>query len=479
MTHLGVRGRRQFVEQQVRGGTTGICRWLGLTTLDPGRSVVRVEDEAPVRVNGAARLPALDEDVYPEPLPALDHQLVYGESQGIAFHTGSSPLHAVHEYAFAERVVDDFHSVTVHFRQPPVRGQTPDEQEDRREDGHDDEECLNGRKETFGYHGRMCNVLPIPLVLSLLGCSGPVDTTDGTSDTDPVDDTGTSLYTAADVPLGGACDLANGFGAFLVAGTPEQTDVSGKVADGVVPFTVLEELVAEGGCAVLRRNNPYCDPACGPADTCDFNGECIPYPVNQDLGTVGISGLARAVSMEPVFPGNTYYDTEAPYAEIVPGAVVSLGMPGGVYGPATMYGVGFEALDVTGAAWNVEAGTDLALTWPAPVDAVVRSEITVEINIDIHGVTPSVLRCAFPDNGSAVIPGAILTELVGVGVTGFPNGTIIRRTVDHAAAGAGCMEFIVSTPRSAQVDVAGHTPCVNDEECPEEQQCNEELQTCE
>ncbi len=316
------------------------------------------------------------------------------------------------------------------------------------------------------------------LLLLLAACSGDDDKPAG-SDTSPeTGDSAPETLDPATVPLTGACGMADDFGGFAVTATSSSSSVDGRVADGVVPFTVLEELVAEGDCAVLRRNNPFCDPACDPGETCDFDGTCIPYPANQDLGIVSIDGLVQDVVMEPVFPGNTYYDTSLPHPAFAGGELITLSMPGGVYGPLELHGVGVEALDLS-AAWTIESGVDLVISWPAPTTSVVRSEIFVQISIDQHGVSPSVLQCTFADDGEGTVPGAVLASLVDVGVTGFPAGTIERRTVDHAAAGTGCLDFTVTSSRSAQVDVVGHTPCLSDDDCPDGQTCNEELQTCE
>ncbi len=280
----------------------------------------------------------------------------------------------------------------------------------------------------------------------------------------------------ATVPLAGACPMETDFGGFAVTRGETESSVSGAVADGVVPTAVLTEVAREGECEVMRRENPFCDPGCEPGETCDLEGACVPYPTNRDLGTVEVGGLSEPVQMTAVFPGNTYYDTDLPHPAFEPGGLVTLDMPAGAYGPATLHGVGVEPLEGVGK-WTLGEGLDLAVTW-APPGAGARSEIVLKAAIDQHGVTPGVLRCTFADSGTATVPASVVSALVSAGVTGFPSGTLERRTADRTDAGAGCMDFVVSAPRTVEVTVAGHTPCVTDEECPEEQSCDEELQTC-
>ena len=284
----------------------------------------------------------------------------------------------------------------------------------------------------------------------------------------------------ATVELAGQCDVAADWGGFTVVSHPEDVGVQGNVADGVVPVAVLEEVATEGDCRMLRRNNPFCDPACEAGFTCDFDGTCIPYPKNQDLGIVTVTGLANDVSMEPVFPGNTYFDTSLPDPPYTPSELVTLDAPGTPWGDITLYGVGLEVPSVTGDEWSIESGVDLVVQWSAPTTEVVRSKVFVTVNIDQHGTSPSQLRCLFDDDGDGTVPSSMIDELVSRGVTGFPSGLLERRTADSAPLGDdGCMDLLVAAPIEVDVDVVGFTPCVSDNECPEPLECNEELQICE
>ncbi len=302
----------------------------------------------------------------------------------------------------------------------------------------------------------------------MLACTPDTSTDSGLLDLDP-----------ATVPLAGACDLAEDFGGFQVVSAETGSAVEGDVSDGVVPQSVLEEVQRTDDCFVLRRNNPYCEPSCAAGETCDFNGECLPYPTKQDLGTVSLAGLTQAVSMEPVFPGNTYYDTTLPTPPFDAGQLIALDMPGGVYGPLTLYGVGVEPLVSNDALWSVEAGQDLVVHWEAPVGDVVRSEVGLSVNVDQHGTSPGAVYCTFEDDGEGTVPATLIDFLVEAGVTGFPSGSLERRTQDQGAAGQGCMDLTIVAPISVEVDVVGFTPCVDDRDCPDDLACNLELQVCE
>ncbi len=307
------------------------------------------------------------------------------------------------------------------------------------------------------------------ITLLLLACTdSPDDSDSGETNLDP-----------ATVPLAGPCEMAADQGGFRVQSTDDGAGVDGSVADGVVPISVLEEIGAEGDCKLLRRNNPFCDPACGPGETCTFEEECIDYPSNQDLGPVTVTGLLSRVNMEPVFPGNTYYDSTVPDPPFEAGSLVTLRMPEGTYGPILLHGVGMQVIVPTDAEWAVEGGVDLSVHWEAPTAAISRSEVLLSVNVDQHGTSPGAVYCTFEDDGEGLVPAALLQNLIDAGVTGFPSGALERRTVDSAALDdGGCMDFTVSTPRGVPVDVIGFTPCVSTADCPKGMECDLEFQVC-
>ncbi len=316
--------------------------------------------------------------------------------------------------------------------------------------------------------------LRLVVVLALLtGCGDEPPPGDSRPDSD------SPGLDPATVALEGACSMATDYGGFVVDALEDYSTVSGSVSDGVVPMTVLEEVAVEGDCRALRRNNPFCDPPCESGQACDFDGECVPYPETQDLGTVTIAGLGDAVVMEPVSPGYTYFDTSVGHPAYQPDVLVELQTSAGPWGPLTLHGVGVEQLVPTQETWLVAEGEDLAITWEPPT-GLARSHVLLRVTIDQHGTTPISLECTFDDDGEGIIPGAITELLVTAGVTGFPNGSLVRRTADRVELGEdACAEFVVSSTRSPDVRVDGYTPCNDDEDCPDGQECNEALEICE
>lgn len=314
----------------------------------------------------------------------------------------------------------------------------------------------------------------IPLLLTL-AC-----TKDEVEDSTPVDTQTEEAPDPETVALAGACPLDEAWGGFSVQASedPNNNGIDGKVSDSIWPWSELEEIASDGDCKLLRRNLPFCTPSCDVGTTCDFDGQCVPEPSNQDLGTVTVKGLVQEVSMEAAI-GNTYYDTSLPYPMYTAGDLVTLKNSGGTYGAQTLYGVAVEPLSLDAVEWFITKGEPLEITWDAPTAAVSRSVIDLRINMDVHGASPASLYCTFEDDGAATVSGALTKTLVEAGVTGFPSGALERHTTDSVDLDPGCMALRVLSPVIMAVDVDGFTPCFTDEECPEGLSCNKELQVCE
>jgi hypothetical protein len=303
---------------------------------------------------------------------------------------------------------------------------------------------------------------------------GPGTSTSTSSATTEADESSGST-TGGEIELGSACPLAERVGAFQVAMEAEYSSFSGSVADGVVPLSVLEQVGAEGDCILLRRNNPFCDPLCMPGETCDFDGMCIPYPANHDVGVVAVSGLVQPVSVEPVPPTYSYFDTSLMHPPFEPGALVELTAEGGDYEAFVLHGYGVAMVEPTLDTVSLSTGRDVTVEWTAT-----GSEATLRLmlNVDQHGLTPVQLICESDDTGSLVISSELMTQFLAFGVSGFPSADYYLQTVDSVEITPGCVEFLVRSHRQTALDVEGHTPCDAPNDCPEGQMCDLMIQTC-
>ncbi|PKN25173.1 MAG: hypothetical protein CVU65_09530 [Deltaproteobacteria bacterium HGW-Deltaproteobacteria-22] len=281
------------------------------------------------------------------------------------------------------------------------------------------------------------------------------------------------------ITLHGACEAEFRLGGFKVQMNEDMgyTAVDGEVFDGIVPGRVPEVIQTEGDCRLLKSRRLFCDPACNSGFTCGFEETCIPMPLKQDLGTVVIRGLVERLALKALQPGNSYSYNQLQHPGFEVDHVIQLRATTGYLGPFELYGVGVSQLVPTTSAWTLSKGENLVIEWtPPPEDA--KSRIYLEINIDQHGLTPLVLSCNLPDTGAATIPSAIIDGLMDAGVTGYPAGSVTRRTEDSLTVPQGCMEFFVTSWRSMTVNVVGHTPCTNPGDCTPPEVCDMMIQQC-
>jgi hypothetical protein len=270
-----------------------------------------------------------------------------------------------------------------------------------------------------------------------------------------------------------ACPIEERIGGFLVQMNEDMgyTSVDGVVKNGIVPGYIPDITLEEGDCRLLARRNLFCDPACTSGFTCGTDQTCIPMPLGQDMGKVILRGLAKRLELNALQPGNSYSWTQLPYPGYEVDQVIQLRTISGYLGALELYGIGVSQLVPSESAWVITEGQDLIIEWEPP-QVGARSRVLIEINIDQHGLTPLTLNCDMPDTGSATIPQAIIDGLMEAGVTGFPIGRVTRRTTDSYTAAEGCIDFFISSVRTITVEVAGHTPCTNNDDCTTPEICD-------
>ena len=285
------------------------------------------------------------------------------------------------------------------------------------------------------------------LIGSLLACGG--DGASGPGEADGGEWTGASLA--------GPCPLDARLGGFRVESGGVAPVVAGAVREAVLPLEVLDESMADGPCRIFTRPQPFCDPACGDDEVCALDESCVPYPLEQPLGTVGVTGLAAPVTMTA--DGSNHY-TAAGVAEplFADGALVWLEAEGGrQIAGFRLRGVGGPPLALGTDRWVLAAGEPLEIAWTPSG----RGDLTVHVSmsVDQHGLTPSLLECNAADTGTLVIPAAMIDALLALGESGTPSARVQRLTADSIDVDPGCVDLVVaatvpSNELSVEVDRA-------------------------
>jgi hypothetical protein len=315
---------------------------------------------------------------------------------------------------------------------------------------------------------------------SMTSTTDPTTTTDpATSEESSADSSGSSdesSSTGGDVELAGNCALDVHVGGFIAAYEASYSAFSGSVSDGVVPLNVLEQVGEDGSCVLMRRNNPFCDPGCQAGETCDFDGNCLPYPTNHDIGVVTVTGLLQPVMLEPVAPTFSYFDTTLPHPAFEPGALITVRSTGGDYSPLELHGYGVEMVVPGADELHLDGDMPLDIAW-TPGDP--RVTMRLQIAVDQHGTSPLAMICSAPaDEGMLTISGELIGQFLDAGISGFPSADFFFETVDSVDIEPGCVDFAVRSHEQVVVWIQGHTPCNSTPDCPKGQTCDVMNQTC-
>jgi hypothetical protein len=243
------------------------------------------------------------------------------------------------------------------------------------------------------------------------------------------------------------CSQDTRVGGFEIGDYGTYSYFTGHVAESVLPITVLEEVGREGDCVLLRRQYPFCDPACTAGELCDdtdgnpaTDGECRPYPPNLDAGPVHAGGLLQDLVVLP--------DSSLNYGEICllhplfeAGAPVQLFAEGADAETFSLDAVGVEPVDIDlERDWVMAPGQPLDVVWTAG-DGTGR--IWMSFNIDQHGNSPVTLICDVEDTGAFTVSASLVDQLIDAGRTGITTFVFRRRTVDSVEIAQGCVDLVV------------------------------------
>jgi len=264
--------------------------------------------------------------------------------------------------------------------------------------------------------------------------------------------------------------------------TTGTTSVLGKVSNGATPASVVwEEVASEGSCRLEKPRVPFCSPACGSA-VCVEDDVCQAYPDGQSVGTVTLSGVndtgggatltLKEVAKAYQAPAGTTF-AYPPFAE---GDPVHLKATGGDLPGFELEARGVATLWLGDEASALESGKPLELKWTAAADPK-ASSVHLKLDVSHHGGSKGMIECDQDDTGSLTIPASLMTQLLDLGVAGFPTVIVTRSTTAQANVGTGVVALVVASTTEHAVTVPGVDSCTADDQCPDGETCQADL-TC-
>jgi hypothetical protein len=269
--------------------------------------------------------------------------------------------------------------------------------------------------------------------------------------------------------------------------TPETagyTSVVGKVYDGPTPSqTLWEEAAKEGSCQLLKPRIPFCSPSCTGGAVCVENDQCQAYPTAISVGTVQVTGLhppsgTAAFSMTPV--ASSYQPPSGvslPYPAFSEGETIRFEASGScAVARFALEASGVAPLEIKNETITLESGKAITLSWSAPSKSGLF-KIHVKLDISHHGGTKGMIACDVEDTGSLELSAVFITQLLNLGVAGFPSIIVTRSSTGSATIASGRVDLVVSSEVEKEVKIPGVTSCNKDTDCPDGHTCQKDL-TC-
>jgi hypothetical protein len=183
---------------------------------------------------------------------------------------------------------------------------------------------------------------------------------------------------------------------------------------------------------------------------------------------------ATEFTMDPVGSSKAYGPSGSvsiSYPPTDPGAAVHLSAAGGDYAAFEIETRGIAPLEgFAGDALPLERDKPLELKWTASPDA----QIEAVLEIAHHGGAKGKVICEAEDTGSLTIPATLVTQLIGLGVAGFPDVTLTRKSAGSTRIAPGRVEFVLFASSNRPIAIAGLTSCMSDTECPSGQICDQD-----
>ena len=266
-----------------------------------------------------------------------------------------------------------------------------------------------------------------------------------------------------------ATDGGGQFGGFSVALKDTYASVDGKVTDGPTPSVVQWDTKTTSGDCVLQAPKSFlCDPACAAGTSvCVATNTCMPYPSAVSVGDVSVSGVHAAdgaahFALMATSKNYYYYTPDLAFPPFAVGDVVTGSAAGGTGTPFVLEARGIAPLVVTSQNLLVSAASDLTLTWEP---GTASSKMEVLVDLSHHGGTKAQIVCETSDDGSLVIPKALVASLLDYGATGYPWIVMTRKTSGAKATASGVVSLSVTSVVSQVVQVPGVRSCTASTDC--------------
>ncbi|HKO50673.1 MAG TPA: hypothetical protein VJV79_23295 [Polyangiaceae bacterium] len=242
------------------------------------------------------------------------------------------------------------------------------------------------------------------------------------------------------------------------------TTAIGRFFDGAQPRILsLEARSEQAGCTLYVPHAPFCSNPCAPA-VCTANDVCSEYPAPRGVGTLSLKGIGVPLELQPSSSMIVYQSPSLEYPPCEPGAPVT----------ASATGVSVSAdciapLQLMGPdPIPIVEDVPLRLSWLPAADGA-RSRVRIKLDVSHHGGSKGEIDCDVADTGKLEIAASLVTELLGLGLAGFPTINVNRVVVGTDPTNPN-VTLVLSSDLTRAVDT-GVVSCLDKDGCPDDQAC--------
>lgn len=271
------------------------------------------------------------------------------------------------------------------------------------------------------------------------------------------------------------------FGAFKLLIDQSQGSITfgGKLYDGAMVNSPWETVMEANQLKLLKPAKPFCSGCTG---ICVAEDSCAFEPMETHAGKVTVSGVSllngnTSFTSSPIVAD---YSTAAKFTSppCKEGDTIALSAAGSDKVPAFDLKVtGIDTLVMLTTSLTMADNQPIEIKW-IPAKITGNSRIHLVMDISYHGGTKAQIVGDCDDNGSVIIPAAMLTKLKSFGFAGFPKITFSRISTSAVSAAAKA-KMMVEATLEIGVEIPGLKSCNSDGECLDGQKCKQPDRICE
>ena len=270
---------------------------------------------------------------------------------------------------------------------------------------------------------------------------------------------------------------------------PGYTDAIGAVRTAADPSLYVQTPVAsEIGCTLYRWSVPACTNTNNGAgcevstQICTANDTCTPYPSRIGVGDVTVTGVSTtsgATSFALALSDDIYFtsgDVSLVYPGVTEGEAISISATGGSVPAFEISAKGIRPLVLDASSYVLPSAGAFTVTW-APPGAASDARVQLVLRVQRY-ILKGQIACDVADTGSLTISANLISSLIALGVGGYPELTVTRRSLGTTTIANGQVVLSVESSVSPTLSIEGYTSCSGDFDCSAGQTCNTSVKVC-